>query len=159
MKTGALALVVLACAAVDLAVKTWARAALEPYGPARDFLPFVSLRLTFNEGISFGLLMLEGTSGKFLLVALTSMLTAGLTVWAFRARDKWERIAFSLIVAGALANLVDRALFGMVTDYLALHIGSWHPFVFNLADVWISAGVCLLVAIQFLGLRPAETTV
>lgn len=156
MKAGAFGLAVLAGAAVDLAVKAWARSALEPYGPASDFLPFVSLHLTFNEGISFGLFAFGGEAGKLVLIALAGLLTVVLTVWTVRTEDKWERAALSLIVAGAFANLLDRAFFGVVTDYLDLHFGSWHPFVFNLADVWISAGACFLIARQFFSRQPAQ---
>ena len=60
-----------------------------------------------------------------------------------------ERIAASFIVAGALANVIDRAVYGVVTDYLDLHFGAWHPFVFNLADVWITAGAISLFFCQF----------
>ena len=70
---------------------------------------------------------------------------------AWRAKSGIERLAFSLVAAGAWANLIDRAWFGVVTDFLDLHFGSWHPFIFNLADVWISIGVCLLLAAQLLG--------
>lgn len=158
MKARTFGLVVLAGAVIDLAVKAWARSALEPYGPASDFLPFISLHLTFNEGISFGLFALGGEAGKLVLIALTGLITVVLTMWAVRTEEKWERAALSLIVAGAVANLLDRAFFGVVTDYLDLHFGSWHPFVFNLADVWISAGACLLLVVQFFSRRPAPTT-
>jgi signal peptidase II len=60
-------------------------------------------------------------------------------------------------VAGALANLIDRAARGSVTDFLGLHVGDWHPFVFNLADVWISIGVGLLLLTQIvLNKEPAK---
>lgn len=145
MRAGPFALVVAIGAAIDLAVKAWARVTLEPYGAALDFLPFISLRLTFNEGISFSLFAMEGPAGKLALVTIAAVMTLCLTVWAFRTQEKTERAALSLIVAGALANVIDRACRGVVTDYLDLHFGSWHPFVFNLADVWISAGAVLLL--------------
>ena len=63
MKAALVALVIVTGAALDLATKAWARASLEPYGPASDFLPFVSLRLTFNEGVSFSLFAFEGDIG------------------------------------------------------------------------------------------------
>ena len=135
--------------AADLAAKMWARAALDQYGPAIDFLPFIALRLTFNRGISFGLLAYEGIAAKILLFALSCAISVLMTLWAYRTPFKWEGLGFSLIVAGAWANVIDRALFGAVTDYLDLHFGSWHLFVFNLADIWISAGVCLLLIAQF----------
>lgn len=145
MKAWTALLVVATGVALDLATKAWARTALEPYGPALDFLPFVSLRLTFNEGVSFSLFAFEGDLGQIALLAATGLLTLAMAVWAYRSQG-WQRAALSCVVAGALANLIDRASRGSVTDFLALHFGDWHPFVFNLADVWISAGVCILLA-------------
>jgi signal peptidase II len=143
------ALVIATGATLDLATKAWARASLEPYGPAIDFLPFVSLRLTFNKGVSFSLFAFEGDAGQALLLVATGLLTLVMGIWAFQSQG-WQRAALSLVTAGALANLIDRGARGSVTDFLALHFGDWHPFVFNLADVWISAGVCLLLAAPML---------
>lgn len=148
MKTGLCIIVVLAGAALDLAAKAWARASLEPYGHAADFLPFISLRLTFNEGVSFSLLSFDHGGGRLALLAFTGLLTLGLAIWAYRMPHGGERLALSAIIAGALANFLDRAVNGVVTDYLDLHFGDWHPFIFNLADVWISVGALLLVALQ-----------
>lgn len=145
MKAWAALLVVAIGVALDLATKAWARAALEPYGPAIDFLPFISLRLTFNEGVSFSLLAFEGDLGQAALLAATGLLTLAMAVWACRSHG-WQRAGLSCVVAGALANLIDRGMRGSVTDFLAMHFGDWHPFVFNLADVWISVGVCILLA-------------
>ena len=149
MKTGLCIIVVLAGAALDLVAKAWARASLEPYGPAVDFLPFISLRLTFNEGVSFSLLSFDHDGGRLALLAFTGLLTLGLAIWAYKMPHRGERMALSAIIAGALANFLDRALNGAVTDYLDLHFGDWHPFVFNLADVWISVGAFILAALQF----------
>ncbi|NKB84758.1 hypothetical protein HED51_23360 [Ochrobactrum grignonense] len=71
MKVALAALMMATGAALDLATKAWARSSLEPYGPASDFLPFVSLRLTFNEGVSFSMLAFEGESGQALLLGAT----------------------------------------------------------------------------------------
>lgn len=147
LKAWAALLIVATGATLDLATKGWARAALEPYGPAPDFLPFVSLRLTFNEGVSFSLFAFEGDMGQAALLVATGLLTLGMAVGAYRSQG-WQRAGLSCVVAGALANLTDRSARGSVTDFLALHFGEWHPFVFNLADVWISAGVCILLAVR-----------
>ena len=145
MKAALAALLIVTGAALDLATKAWARASLEPYGPASDFLPFVSLRLTFNEGVSFSMLTFEGDLGQALLLGATGLLTLIIAGWAYRSHG-WQRVALSLVAAGALGNLLDRAARGSVTDFLGLHFGDWHPFVFNLADVWISLGVFVLLA-------------
>ncbi|CZT38056.1 signal peptidase II [Rhizobium sp. 9140] len=141
-------IVVLAGAALDLATKAWARATLEPYGSAADFLPFISLRLTFNKGVSFSLLSFEHDGGKLALLVFTGLITLGLATWAWRIPHARERLALSVIIAGALGNFLNRAVDGAVTDYLDLHFGDWHPFVFNLADVWISVGAVMLVVFQ-----------
>lgn len=79
VQVGPAALIVAIGAALDLATKAWARASLEPYGPAFDFLPFVSLHLTFNEGVSFGLFAFEGDTGQAALVVVTGLLTLAMT--------------------------------------------------------------------------------
>lgn len=144
MKAGTAALLIATGAALDLATKAWARAALEPYAAPLDFLPFVSLRLSFNEGISFSMFSTGTEGARLILLALTGFLTLALGVMAFRSHG-WQRASLSVIMAGALGNLIDRAARGSVTDFLGLHFGEWYPFVFNVADVWISLGVVLLL--------------
>ena len=117
MKTARPALIIAFGAALDLAAKLWARTSLEPYGAATDFLPFVALRLTFNQGVSFSLFSFEGETARLVLLLATAALTASFALWAFRSQGL-ERIAASFIVAGALANVIDRAVYGVVTDYL-----------------------------------------
>jgi signal peptidase II len=156
LRVGAAALLIATGAALDLATKAWARASLEPYGPAFDFLPFVSLRLTFNEGVSFSLFAFEGDMGQAALIVVTGLLTLGMGIWAYRSQG-WQRAALSFVVAGALANLIDRTARGSVTDFLSLHFGAWNPFVFNLADVWISIGVALLLLASYLPVRTFRT--
>ncbi|MCH3755903.1 signal peptidase II, partial [Campylobacter coli] len=76
----------------------------------------------------------------------------GLVAWAYRSQG-WQRTALAVAAAGAVGNLIDRAARWSVTDFLGLHFGSWHPFVFNLADVWISLGVGLLLLGPYLPAR------
>jgi signal peptidase II len=149
VRVGAAALIVATGAALDLATKAWARASLEAYGPVLDFLPFVSLHLTFNEGVSFSLLAFKSDMGQAALVVITGLLTLIMAIWAYRSQG-WHRAALSLVVAGALANLIDRGARGSVTDFLNLHFWDWHFFVFNLADVWISLGAVFLLALQII---------
>lgn len=155
MRAGAAILVVAAGVALDLATKAWARTSLEPYGPPIDFLPFVSLRLTFNQGVSFSMLAVEGDAARLILIGLTGLLTLALAVWAYRSQG-WQRVTLSVILAGALSNLIDRSTRGAVTDFLGLHVGNWYAFVFNLADVWISIGFVLLLITRELGTKTAR---
>lgn len=142
--------------AVDLLSKAWARAFLAD-GFAIEFLPILSLRLAYNNGVSFGIFGVEGVPGLLVLLGATAVLSIAVSVMAWRARAHSERFAYSLIASGAWANFIDRAWFAVVTDFLDLHFGSWHPFIFNLADVWISLGVCVLLWDQ-LRRRPSTSS-
>lgn len=135
--------------ALDLTTKSLARTMLEPYAHQVDFLPFLSLRLTFNSGVSFSMLALEGRLGFFILIGLTGILTLIVTVLAYFSKGR-QSMGLSIISAGALGNLIDRSTRSVVTDFLDLHFGEWHLFVFNLADIWISIGVAIMLATQFL---------
>jgi signal peptidase II len=106
-------------------------------GEQVDLVGPLSLTLTHNRGIAFGL----ASGGGAVLVALT--LAALAFVGILFARDPGRRgvwIAVGLLVGGALGNLVDRVRAGEVTDYV--DVLSWPPF--NLADVAITLGVAVL---------------
>ncbi|TYR63660.1 signal peptidase II [Streptomyces parvus] len=134
-----------ALAAADLALKTWAQSALAdaPIGP-----DFAQLRLAFNPGVAFSM---GDTLPSWVVVAFTALITAGVGVFAWRTapQSKAAAAALAVILAGAAANLVDRAGDGVVTDYL--HTGWWPTF--NLADVFIVCGGLAVVALSWR--RPA----
>lgn len=125
--------------ALDLALKAWAEHGLAD-GQSVD-LGVIQLRLAFNPGVAFSL---GDTLPSWVVLAATGLIIAGLVVFAWRAARTatsatW--LALSAVLAGALANFIDRAGDGMVTDYL--HTG-WFP-TFNGADVLITLGVATLV--------------
>jgi len=85
------------------------------------------------------------------LVALTTVIAAGVAVWMWREKLRGDVLALSLVLGGALGNIVDRVRYGYVVDYADLHIGAFRPFyIFNLADACISMGVLILLARAFL---------
>ena len=108
-------------------------------------LPILDLALRYNPGVSFSLLRQDSPLGAALLTAFSLTVVAGLSVWMWRARSAWIGVGVGLIIGGALGNAVDRAMYGAVVDFLDLHLGERHLFVFNLADAAISAGVALLI--------------
>lgn len=100
----------------------------------------------WNRGISFGLLAQDTALGRYLLMASLLAISAVVAVLMWRAPGRLAAIGFALILGGALGNLLDRALYDFaVFDFLALHLGSVPLFVCNLPDIFISAGVVLLV--------------
>ncbi|MFC4004059.1 signal peptidase II [Prauserella oleivorans] len=136
-------------AALDLGLKTWASRALAD-GASVD-LQVIQLRLAFNSGVAFSL---GDTLPSGVVLGVTGLIIAGLAVFAWRATRTATlpmRLGLAAVLAGAIANLVDRAADGMVTDYL--HTG-WFP-TFNLADVFITVGGAALVLAS---LRATDST-
>jgi signal peptidase II len=116
-----------------------ARAVLIP-GLA-DFRP------AWNNGVSFSLLAQDSATGRYLLIALLAVVTAGVLVVMWRATSPLSSSGLGLIAGGAMGNLLDRIRYeGAVFDFLALHLGRMPLFVCNLPDIFISAGVVLLLA-------------
>ena len=132
-----------AVAAADLVVKAAAARVLAGRGTV-DLPGPVDLRLLFNPGAAFGL---GAALPAAAVVAVTGLVVVGVVVYAWRAAPtlgRAGRAGLAVVLGGAVGNLVDRALDGVVTDYL--HTGWWPTF--NLADVAIVTGAGLLLLQQ-----------
>lgn len=145
----------------DQATKLWTVAALELGDPGVTVVPG-ALYLTYvqNTGAAFGLLrgvdLRVGplhVDGTFLLGVLSAVVAVWLTAHLLRhGRDHgaWARAALTLVLAGAVGNMIDRFRVGYVIDMVNVRIG-WFDFpVFNLADACISVGAVLLIATTLL---------
>lgn len=147
---------------VDQAIKYYLlgplKLRLQPEGKI-DLLPFFDLRYTENLGISLGLLQATSQEMRWILVALTAIIALVVLVWMFRERLMGEIFGLSLILGGALGNIVDRSMLGYVVDYADFHIGSFRPFlIFNLADAAITIGVVIILARSFFVRDDARNT-
>lgn len=102
-------------------------------------------RPAWNNGVSFSLLAQDTVAGRYLLIALLSVVTIGVLVVMWRATSGLASVGLGLVAGGAMGNLLDRIRYeGAVFDFLALHLGRMPLFVCNLPDIFISAGVVLL---------------
>ncbi|MDR0803766.1 MAG: signal peptidase II [Rickettsiales bacterium] len=116
-----------------------------PYMIAR-ITDWFNLVFTWNPGTSFSLFRNLGESAPIIIVVLTGLIILFLLhQLIFRASKTTEKYALALIVGGALGNLIDRLRFGAVADFIDWHIGDWHWPAFNLADVFICAGVAVYI--------------
>jgi signal peptidase II len=115
-------------------------------------LPFLNLTLTYNTGAAFGFLHdAPGWQNLFFIaVALTASVFIFLWLRRLPANDRLTAIGLSLILGGAIGNLVDRLIHGYVIDFIDVVFGSWHFWTFNVADSAITLGGVLLF---FDGLR------
>jgi signal peptidase II len=124
-----------------------------------DLLPFFDFTYTENRGVSLGMFTANSMEMRWILVAVTAIIAAVVFVWLLREKKFGEIFGLSLILGGALGNIVDRYQFGYVIDYADFHIGSFRPFlIFNIADAAITIGVVIILArALFMREKPGET--
>ncbi|MTI43381.1 signal peptidase II [Roseibium hamelinense] len=134
----------------DQATKLWLLYSFDlgTYGPVQ-LLPVLDFVLVWNRGISYGLFQQYTDLGRILLIAITLAATVFLWVWGARAQSRLVALALGLVIGGALGNGLDRIYHGAVVDFVHFHVGTFSWYVFNLADVWIVAGVVGLLYDSF----------
>jgi signal peptidase II len=120
----------------------------------------VSFTLVMNPGLAFGLLGELPPTWRW-LIALLSLgalfILARVAVRVLAEGGRLDRLAVGLIFGGAVGNLVDRARFGAVVDFVDVHYAGFHWWAFNVADSAITVGVALL-ALRLI-VRPSPPTV
>ncbi|MGB0087113.1 MAG: signal peptidase II [Rhodomicrobiaceae bacterium] len=117
---------------------------------------FFDLVMLWNRGISYGLLPQHSDAGRILLVVLALLAVFALLLWMGNTTARLVSISLGLIIGGALGNLADRLIYGAVADFFSFHYAGFYWYVFNIADVAITAGVIGLVLDW---LRPSHTNV
>ena len=108
---------------------------------------FLNLTLNWNTGIAFGLLSFNASLIYHLISALILLIIIYL-IYLMVKSDKFEKIIFSLIIGGALGNLYDRLNYYAVPDFIDFHLGDFHWFTFNFADIFISVGIIMIILKQ-----------
>ncbi|MDR0807016.1 MAG: signal peptidase II [Enterobacteriaceae bacterium] len=139
-----LAVVVLA---VDLLTKFWVIHHFR-LGESVDFLPFFDFYYARNYGAAFSSFM--GQRWALAAVAITISIVLMVMMYRTAAKDKWNNIAFALIIGGALGNLFDRLYHGFVVDFFDFFIGDWHYPTFNVADCGICIGAVMVILEGFI---------
>lgn len=134
---------------LDQLSKWWAFTALQ--SRVLSLSSFLNFRLAFNRGAAFSFLSNAGGWQVvfFSVFALTVVIALLVWLWRTPATDKVQALSLSLIIGGALGNVVDRVRLGFVIDFIDFHLGSWHYPTFNVADMGICIGAFLL-AVRFL---------
>ena len=107
---------------------------------------FLNSYLVWNTGIAFGLFSLSSELTYNLFTALIAAINLIIIYLAVVTKD-FRRYFFLLILGGSFGNLFDRLFYGSVPDFIDFHIGNFHWFIFNIADIFITVGViCLILA-------------
>lgn len=116
-------------------------------GPNIEILPFFSIVMVWNKGISYGLLQAD-TGFERALLAIFALGITGFLIWWLRGiKDTRLALSLGLIIGGALGNVIDRILYGAVADFFYLHTfdKSTGWYVFNIADTAVVIGVAIMV--------------
>ncbi|MGZ0188027.1 MAG: signal peptidase II [Alphaproteobacteria bacterium] len=140
---------------LDQATKQLALATFSPIAPI-SVLPFLDLTLAWNRGVSFG--MFGGGGVPVIVFIAVSLAISGFLAWQMvKAETRISMFGYAFIVGGALGNVIDRAIYGAVIDFVLLYWRQWSWPVFNIADMAITLGV-VLILIDSLWPRRASTT-
>ena len=117
---------------------------------------FFDLILAYNPGAAFSFLADAGGWQRWFFTVLATVVTIILVVWLKRlpAHEKLNAAALSLIIGGAVGNLIDRIAYGHVIDFLLVYYQQWSWPAFNVADSAISIGVVLMLMALF---RPSSS--
>jgi signal peptidase II len=137
----------LAIIVADQLVKAWVRQAVELFDSKTLIPGFMDLAHVRNEGVAFGLFNSMDVANKWIFTtALALAALAGITYYArhIRPSERLARVGLSMILGGAIGNLIDRVWAGYVLDFVDIYFGTWHFWAFNVADACISIGAVLV---------------
>ncbi|MGM0517413.1 MAG: signal peptidase II [Pseudomonadota bacterium] len=132
----------------------WAALAGLSYARPVEVLSFFDLTLLYNTGAAFSFLADHDGWQRWFFVFLAGVITAALLAWlVFVAIRDWRvKAGITLVIGGAIGNVIDRVAYGHVVDFLDFHVAGWHWPAFNIADAAITIGVALIIWAE---LRPA----
>ena len=124
---------------------------LQATGTDIDFyiFPFLNFYLVWNTGVGFGLLSLENNIFYHILTAVIILVNFALAFFLLKAKGIYTYL-FAFIIGGSLGNLFDRIYYYAVPDFIDIHIGNFHWFIFNVADIFITVGIIGLMLVELL---------
>ena len=122
---------------------------LQSAGTEIDFyiFSFLNFYLVWNTGIGFGLIAMDSNIYYHILTAIIVFVNIVLIYLLFKFKDI-NGYLLSIIIGGSLGNLFDRIYYYAVPDFIDLHLGNFHWFIFNVADIFITTGIIGLILIE-----------
>ena len=122
---------------------------LQSTGTDIDFyiFPFLNFYLVWNTGIGFGLAAMESNIYYHILTSIIVIVNIGLIFFLIKSKVIYAYL-IALIIGGSLGNLFDRIYYYAVPDFIDLHIGNYHWFIFNVADIFITVGIITFILIE-----------
>ncbi len=113
-------------------------------------IPYFNLTMAHNNGAAFSFLANAGGWQRWFFIILAGAISVGLFIWLAKlAKTKLEALSVSLILGGAIGNVIDRVYYGYVIDFLDVYYGTYHWPAFNIADSAICIGAVLIIIDSF----------
>ena len=113
---------------------------------------FLNFNLVWNNGIAFGLFSFD-EQFYYNIISLIIVIITFIILFIAIKSSGVEKIGFSMILGGSLGNIFDRLYYAAVVDFIDIHINNIHWFIFNIADIFITLGVTMLISIEFLKIK------
>ena len=110
---------------------------------------YLNISLIWNEGIAFGLLSFDQDNLYNLLTFLIILIIFFIIVMILKSSG-FKKYALLLILGGALGNIFDRLMYKAVPDFIDFHVGDFHLFIFNVADIFVTLGVIFMILLEFI---------
>ena len=122
---------------------------LQSSGVEIDFyiFSFLNFYLNWNTGIGFGLLSLDSSLYYHILTAIILSVNLILIYLLIKSQDVYKYF-YAIIIGGSLGNLFDRFYYYAVPDFIDLHLGNFHWFLLNIADIFITVGIIGLIFLE-----------
>ncbi len=110
---------------------------------------FLNITLIWNDGIAFGFFSFDEKYYYNILTLIISLIIIGILIFTLKSNG-FQKYALLMILGGALGNLFDRIFYKAVPDFFDFHIGDFHWFIFNVADIFITIGVIFMILIELI---------
>ena len=113
---------------------------------------FLNITLIWNEGIAFGLFSFDEKFFYNLLTILILIIILIIFFMIIKSKG-FKKYSLLIILAGALGNVYDRIIYNAVPDFIDFHIGNFHWFIFNVADIFITLGVIFMIFLEITDIK------
>ena len=110
---------------------------------------FLNIHLIWNEGIAFGLFSFQKINLYNFLTFIIIIVILIIIFMTFKSKG-FKKYSFIMILGGAIGNVIDRIIYNAVPDFIDFHIGEFHWFIFNIADVFISLGIIFMIFLELI---------
>ena len=111
--------------------------------------PYLNLYLIWNKGIAFGFLSFDGSLIYNLISTIIAIIILVVLLLIIKSKGI-KRYSLIFVLGGAAGNLFDRIYYSAVPDFIDFHIGGYHWFIFNIADIFITFGVICLILLELM---------